>query len=114
MDPYVVLEINGLKVQTSIKTGAGKFPSWEETYSLRCKVGQTLKIAIWDEDTLKSDDLVGEGTLTITDYHINSSVALWVPLNYNKLNCGELALELCLYPDNEDFIKVKLKKTLSL
>ena len=106
MDPYVVLEINDIKVKTSVKSGAGKFPSWEETYSLRCKVGQTLKFAVWDEDSLKSHDLVGDGALIITDYHINTSVALWVSMTFNKMSCGELALEVCFFPDNDDYIKV--------
>ena len=69
-DPYVVLEWDGDdKYTTEVATDAHTHATWD---NISCKFNidkeslekQTIKVKVWDDNTMRSDKLIGEGAVS--------------------------------------------------
>lgn len=101
MAPYCLISVNNLKSKTTVKKNYGKTPEWFETFSFVAKIGDEVNLKIWDKDTVTSDDLVGEGTLTVKKEHINMKYCFWVPLQFKNQNAGQLQIDIEFIPNNQ-------------
>lgn len=59
MDPYVQFSINGQTQKTRPHNGAGKTPSWSETFTYDVSGDEIIHMTVWDKDTMSSD-FIGE------------------------------------------------------
>ena len=67
MDPYVIVQCGSQKRKTRTHQQGGKRPLWNDSFTFANPKSQSLKFAVWDEDTV-TDDLVGEGSLDLSKY----------------------------------------------
>ena len=68
IDPYIIVEYNGLKFRSKVQDGAGRFAKWkdnEANFEIKVmSLQDTLKISAFDKDHFY-DDLLGSTTITI-------------------------------------------------
>ena len=114
MDPFCTFETGDIKVQTTVKTNAGKTPVWNETFSIRCRVKDKITFAIYDEDPLQND-LVGQSLFEVSELLVNKKAEFTYPIFYKEAKAGEVKLEMIYHPSNEAYIKLtkKLEEELS-
>jgi Ca2+-dependent lipid-binding protein len=56
MDPFVEIEINGIKKKTSTIQEGGANPEWNETLEFDIySSDETMKVSCYDEDTRNND-----------------------------------------------------------
>lgn len=108
MDPYCLFQVQDQKAMTKVIIDAGKECEWNETFTFHIKDGDKLKYQVWDEDP-GTDDLVGEGFLTIGQYYVEKQ-SFWLALTYGDKTAGELAIEIQLCALEKD----KIEKTKNL
>jgi len=65
-DPYCIFEIGKQKAKSKVIKSTLN-PVWNETIVMHCNLKHTLKIHVWDEDLLKSDDFMGEGNVILAE-----------------------------------------------
>ncbi|XP_074590518.1 elicitor-responsive protein 3-like [Curcuma longa] len=66
MDPYAVLICRSQEQKSSIASGAGNEPEWNETFVFTVSDSTTdLTIKLFDKDTFSSDDFVGEAKILL-------------------------------------------------
>lgn len=105
MDPYVIFKLNDQNARSLVKDEAGKNPEWNETFSFRCKEGDTLFFNVYDKD-LKSDDEVGSGHLNVHKDFIDNRTSYLYPVSYKGKSAGNLALQLTFLPDDGEVVKL--------
>ncbi|KAL9438589.1 hypothetical protein AB3S75_024290 [Citrus x aurantiifolia] len=66
MDPYVVLSCRTQEKRSSVASGQGTTPNWNENFVFTISEGTAdLKLKIMDSDTLSQDDFVGEAIIPL-------------------------------------------------
>ena len=65
-DPYVIIEVGGIKKKTKTHKEGGKKPHWDDVFTFQPKETK-MTIKVMDKDTL-SDDLVGSTTIDLKKY----------------------------------------------
>ncbi|ESR53820.1 hypothetical protein CICLE_v10024188mg [Citrus x clementina] len=66
MDPYVVLSCRTQEKRSSVASGQGTTPNWNENFVFTISEGTTaLKLKIMDSDTVSQDDFVGEAIIPL-------------------------------------------------
>lgn len=103
MDPYCLLQTGDQKAMTSIKKDAGKKCEWNESFTFYVKQDDVIKFQVWDEDP-GTDDLVGEGVLTVSSSYIEKQGFSFV-LSYASKGSGELDLEVQFFPQEKKKIE---------
>lgn len=68
-DPYCIVFLGNEKQRSKTCSGGGKEPSWTDTFIFN-KNEQLLRVQVWDDDTF-SDDMIGEGTLSLGQFYQN-------------------------------------------
>ncbi|KAK6142842.1 hypothetical protein DH2020_023190 [Rehmannia glutinosa] len=96
MDPYAILTCRTQEKKSSVASGDGSCPEWNETFLFTVSGGVTeLKIKLFDKDTFTEDDLVGEATIPLEPVFAEESVP---PMSYNVVKdeqyCGEIRVGL--------------------
>ncbi|XP_019053119.1 PREDICTED: elicitor-responsive protein 3 isoform X2 [Nelumbo nucifera] len=67
MDPYVILTCRTQEKKSSVASGQGAEPEWNENFVFTVSEGATeLNIKIMDSDSGTEDDFVGEATEAVT------------------------------------------------
>lgn len=94
MDPYCVIKIGSTTQKTQVKEDAGKVPVWEETFKFKTQVGEIVHFEVWDKEKIKKDDLVGSGSFSITQLHVNNKNEFDQEIFYEKKKAGEVYLEI--------------------
>ena len=85
-DPYClafVQEADGRAGPPQVtRTLAGRRPVWEErfTFDVVVAAGQRLVVAVWDQDRVSADDLVGSAGLELRDLALGVVTDDWFPL----------------------------------
>lgn len=67
MSPYCTVIYESEIKSTKIATRAGKNPVWNEVFTFLIKDSTLVKIEVWDKETLKKDDFIGAGSLSIDE-----------------------------------------------
>ncbi|EOA17267.1 hypothetical protein CARUB_v10005541mg [Capsella rubella] len=65
-DPYVVLEYSGARHRTRTCTDGGKNAVFQEKFMFTLLEGlRDLKVAVWNSNTLSTDDFIGNATIQL-------------------------------------------------
>lgn len=66
MSPYCKVAYNGEEKHTRVIDEGGKNPVWNDKmyFPLNHKA-EEVRISVWDKETLKKDDLIGEGVIKV-------------------------------------------------
>lgn len=86
-DPYVILEIEQQRIQTSYKK-SDLNPVWNESFTFDIEHGQEpLKLVVYDKDTFGQDDYEGECEVDLLDDSVGikdqRKVDVWCELHGN-------------------------------
>ncbi|KAF3659840.1 Elicitor-responsive protein 3 [Capsicum annuum] len=92
MDPYVVLTCRTQEQKSSVASGKGSDPEWNETFIFSISEGvEELFLKIMDSDSIGEDDFVGEAKITIEPVLTDGSIPTTC---YNVVKdeqyCGEI------------------------
>ncbi|XP_072955687.1 elicitor-responsive protein 3-like [Typha angustifolia] len=104
MDPYAILICRTQEQRSSIASGKGSDPEWNETFVFTVSGNVSeLVIKLMDSDAGTSDDLVGEVTIPLEPLFSERSLP---PTAYNVVKdqeyCGEIRVGLTFTPDPEE------------
>ncbi|XP_044486020.1 16 kDa phloem protein 2 isoform X2 [Mangifera indica] len=94
MDPYVTLTCRTQERKSSVASGQGTQPKWNENFTFTVSDGtKELKIRIMDSDFATSDDFVGEATIPLEPVFMERSHP---PTAYNVVKDGKFQGEIQL------------------
>ena len=80
MDPYCLIMIGRDRFRTEAHKSAGKFPSWREEFKFNRSDEMEVTVEVWDQDSWKSDDLIGTANIPLVSVFQNGKHADWFPL----------------------------------
>ncbi|GAB4861814.1 c-5 sterol desaturase [Ancistrocladus abbreviatus] len=87
IDPYVILTCRSQEQKSSIASGAGSNPEWNETFIFTiASSAPELNIKIMDKDTFSADDFVGEANIPLDAVFAEGDVPT---TSYNIVKDGE-------------------------
>lgn len=82
MDPFVIIDYNGVKYKTCVVQGGGKKPIWNDKFELEVhSMGDVIRVSCFDED-IWYHDLVGEATITVSHLCELQATRKWLPVKY--------------------------------
>ncbi|KAI3927309.1 hypothetical protein MKW98_008011 [Papaver atlanticum] len=101
MDPYAVLTCRTQENKSTVASGQGSDPNWNESFIFTISEGASeLVIKLWDRDTFSADDVIGQATIPLEPVFEGESVPDGV---YNVVKdeeyCGEIKLILIFRRD---------------
>ncbi|XP_042511947.1 elicitor-responsive protein 3-like [Macadamia integrifolia] len=101
MDPYVVLICRTQQQKSSVASGKGTEPEWNESFVFTVSDGATeLNLKIMDSDFGSEDDFVGEATIPLEPVFMEGSLP---PTPYNVVKeqeyRGEIRIGLTFTPE---------------
>ncbi|KAJ4956623.1 hypothetical protein NE237_013406 [Protea cynaroides] len=102
MDPYVVLICRTQEQKSSVASGQGSEPEWNETFVFTISDGVSeLKLKLMDSDCGTQDDFVGEATIPLEPVFIDGSLPA-TPYNVVKDQeyHGEIRIGLTFTPED--------------
>ncbi|KAJ1271989.1 hypothetical protein BS78_06G168900 [Paspalum vaginatum] len=102
MDPYAVLKCRSQEQKSSVASGKGSDPEWNETFVFTVSHGATeLFIKLLDSDGGTDDDFVGEATIPLEAVYTEGSIP---PTVYNVVKDeeyrGEIKVGLTFTPED--------------
>uniref|UniRef100_A0A0E0NIB2 C2 domain-containing protein n=1 Tax=Oryza rufipogon TaxID=4529 RepID=A0A0E0NIB2_ORYRU len=102
MDPYAILKCRSQEQRSSIASGKGSNPEWNENFVFTVSDKATeLLIKLLDSDTGSADDFVGEATIPLEAVYTEGSIP---PTLYNVVKdehyCGEIKVGLTFTPED--------------
>jgi len=101
MDPYCTVKVGSQSQSTNVCENGGKNPNWgSSSLSFRITSEDIINVEIWDKDLISKNDLIGQGSLslsTITASGSNSS--LNCSLLYKGKSAGEVYMQFEWYSD---------------
>ncbi|KAF6148991.1 hypothetical protein GIB67_009610 [Kingdonia uniflora] len=103
MDPYVILTCRTQEQKSSVASGQGSEPEWNESFIFTVSDGVSeFTIKIMDSDGPTKDDFVGEATIPLEPLFMEGSLP---PTSYNVVKdqeyCGEIRLGLTFTPQDK-------------
>ncbi|KAM1230513.1 hypothetical protein ACFX2I_040653 [Malus domestica] len=104
MDPYVFLTVKTQEKQSTVASGQGSVPEWNETFLFTVSDDVSeLHLKIMEKDNFSADDFVGEATICLEPVFSEGSLP---PTAYNVVNkdkefCGEIKIRLTFTPEPE-------------
>ncbi|KQK00501.1 elicitor-responsive protein 3 isoform X1 [Brachypodium distachyon] len=102
MDPYAVLKCRSQEQRSSIASGKGSNPEWNENFVFTVSDQATeLSVKLMDSDSGTGDDFVGEATIPLEAVYAEGSIP---PTVYNVVKdehyCGEIKVGLTFTPED--------------
>ncbi|XP_062221057.1 elicitor-responsive protein 3-like isoform X1 [Phragmites australis] len=102
MDPYAILKCRSQEQRSSIATGKGSNPEWNESFVFTVSDRTTdLLVKLMDSDTGTADDFVGEATIPLEAVYTERNIP---PTLYNVVKgekyCGEIKIGLTFTPED--------------
>lgn len=98
MDPYCKVYLGSQMKSTKVLNSAGKSPVWNQILAFSRMNEDLLRIEVWDQDTLKSDDLVGEVEYPLSRIQMGEKVAEELTLTYTGKSAGTIRVDLTIGP----------------
>ncbi|TKY60596.1 Elicitor-responsive protein 3 [Spatholobus suberectus] len=100
MDPYVIFICRTQEQKSSVASGKGSDPEWNENFVFNVSEGVSdLRLKIMDSDNMTAHDLVGEATIPLAALFVEGSIP---PTSYNVVKdghyCGEIRIGLTFTP----------------
>ncbi|KAJ8642831.1 hypothetical protein MRB53_004579 [Persea americana] len=101
MDPYVILTCRTQEQKSSVASGKGTEPEWNENFVFTVSEGVSeLTIKIMDSDSGSADDFVGEAIIPLEPVFMEGSIP---PAVYNVVRDqeykGEIRVGLAFTPE---------------
>ncbi|KAK1267238.1 Elicitor-responsive protein 3 [Acorus gramineus] len=101
MDPYVILKCRTQEQRSSVASGKGTEPEWNESFVFTVSDGASdLTLKIMDSDVGTDDDFVGEARIDLEPLFVEGSLP---PTVYNVVKdqeyCGEIKVGLTFTPE---------------
>ena len=78
---------------------AGKYPTWNDSFTFLRNSENFLSIEVWDEDTVSADDLVGETSIALGETFEKKKTQNWHVLSYKGKEAGKILVSLEFVPD---------------
>ncbi|OVA14113.1 C2 calcium-dependent membrane targeting [Macleaya cordata] len=105
MDPYAILTCKSQEKKSSVASGAGTEPEWNETFVFTISEGASeLTIKLLDSDSGTADDVVGEATIPLDALFEEGNLP---PASYNVVKdeqyCGEIKVALTFTPEQRSY-----------
>ncbi|KAL5211398.1 hypothetical protein ABZP36_022245 [Zizania latifolia] len=102
MDPYAILKCRSQEQRSSIASGKGSNPEWNENFVFTVSDRATeLLIKLLDSDTGSTDDFVGESTIPLEALYTEGTIS---PNAYNVVKgehyYGEIKVGLTFTPED--------------
>ncbi|KAF2297772.1 hypothetical protein P3X46_016691 [Hevea brasiliensis] len=102
MDPYVVLCCRSQEQKSSVASGKGSEPEWNENFIFKITSSVTeLRLKIMDSDFGTADDFVGEATIPLEPLFLEGNLP---PTAYNVVKDqeykGEIRVGLTFTPED--------------
>ncbi|XP_022996373.1 elicitor-responsive protein 3-like [Cucurbita maxima] len=101
MDPYVVLTCRSQEQKSSVASGKGSEPEWNETFVFTISDGaEEITLKILDSDSGTQDDFVGEVTIPLEPVYLEKTLPA-TPYNVVKdaEYRGEIRVGLTFAPE---------------
>ena len=92
MDPFVIMQVRDYVIRTKVKNSAGKNPVWNETFCFRLNEDEIIKFDIWDDEALKDNVFVGNGSFKVNGFREKKKTSF--PVFYQGGNIGNIFMEL--------------------
>lgn len=100
MDPYVEVIINGVSKKTQVHKSGGINPRWNDKLSFDARPNDNITMRIFDKDTFKKDDYIGEVNTSMNEVMANRGDSTRTyPFRTNK-NQGELNVAIRILNGN--------------
>ncbi|GAV68932.1 C2 domain-containing protein [Cephalotus follicularis] len=101
MDPFVILTCRTQEQKSSVASGQGTEPEWNESFVFNLSDGVTeLKLKIMDSDNCSANDFVGEATISLEPVFVEGNLP---PTAYNVVKDeeyrGEIKVGLTFTPE---------------
>ncbi|KAH7862381.1 hypothetical protein Vadar_004147 [Vaccinium darrowii] len=101
MDPYALIICRTQEQKSSVASGKGTTPEWNETFSFTLSDSvEEIKIKIMDSDNFSEDDFVGEAIIPLGPAFVEGSIP---PTAYNVVKDqefrGEVKVGLTFTPE---------------
>uniref|UniRef100_A0A7N0UR87 C2 domain-containing protein n=1 Tax=Kalanchoe fedtschenkoi TaxID=63787 RepID=A0A7N0UR87_KALFE len=102
MDPYAILTVRSQEKKSSVASGKGTEPEWNETFLFSVSEGvEELLIKLLDSDTGTNDDLVGEVSVPLEALFAEGSIPVTAySVVKDQEYKGELRLGLNFTPED--------------
>ncbi|XP_059456447.1 elicitor-responsive protein 3-like [Corylus avellana] len=96
MDPYVILTCRSQEQRSSVASGQGLEPKWNENFVFTINAGASeLNLKIMDKDTFTKDDFVGEATIPLEPLFVQGSLpSTAYSVVKDREYCGEIKVGL--------------------
>lgn len=94
MDPYCKISLGGELKKTRVHQEAGKYPTWNDSFTFQRNMENFLNIEVWDEDTFSKDDLVGETSIALNETFEKKKTQNWHILSYKGKEAGKILVSL--------------------
>ncbi|XP_059637652.1 elicitor-responsive protein 3-like [Cornus florida] len=104
MDPYAIITCRSQEKKSSVASGKGSDPRWNETFvfTLSDMDVSELRIKIMDKDTFTADDFVGEAIIPLESvFHHGKVQATSYKVAKDKKYCGEIKVALTFTPQRD-------------
>ena len=103
MDPYCILTLKNQTKKTNVHKNGHLNPKWEEKFEFQAEINDVLHYKILEVDSGVNDDLVGEGSFTVTALYLGNQMEDWMVLKYEKgtKDAGQLLLDIEFIPEKE-------------
>ncbi|EAU85375.2 hypothetical protein CC1G_07069 [Coprinopsis cinerea okayama7 len=100
-DAYAKVLLNGTEKQTKVEIKGGQHPLWDEEFRFpifksTAKKNRTLEVSCWAKEP-RTDDILGTGTVDISETLQNGEFDDWVPLSIDGVTRGDVYLEMTYY-----------------
>lgn len=79
-------EQENTQMQVQVFLKIGKHPTWNQSLSFRRTNEYLAEIQVWDSDEVSKDDLVGETSIALQKYLVDTPIpAEWINLSYKVI-----------------------------
>ncbi|GAB4844440.1 c-5 sterol desaturase [Ancistrocladus abbreviatus] len=101
IDPYAILTCRSQEQKSSVASGKGSNPEWNETFIFTVSgSAPELTIKLMDKDTFSADDYLGEANIPLEPLFAEGELP---PTSYNVIKegayCGEVRVALTFTPE---------------
>ena len=92
-DPFAEISIRLQTFKTKTHTDGAKEPVWNETVTMDvADTTEEMTVKVFDEDTLTSNDLICEGTVSLAALCLETPVDDWFALHFDGKASGSIHL----------------------